>query len=45
MRNRNRRKESETSFDRVEWPDAKLGVDDKAFAEAIAQGREEALAA
>ncbi|MEZ5243453.1 MAG: hypothetical protein R2707_00685 [Acidimicrobiales bacterium] len=45
MRNRNRRKDLEKSFDPIEWPDAKLGVDDKEFAEAIAHGRGESLAA
>jgi hypothetical protein len=45
MRNRNRHKESEESVEAIEWPDAELGVDDKAFAEAIAQGRGEDLAA
>ncbi len=45
MRNRNHRQEFDETFDPVEWPDAELGVDDKAFAEAIANGRGEELAA
>lgn len=45
MRNRDRRQEFEESFDPIEWPDAELGLDDKAFAEAIAHGRGEELAA
>jgi hypothetical protein len=45
MRNRNRHYELEESFDPIEWPDAELEVDDRAFAQAIAQGRGEELAA
>jgi hypothetical protein len=45
MRNRNRRQELNESFDPIEWPDAQLEVDDKAFAAAIAEGRGEELAA
>jgi hypothetical protein len=46
MRNRNRRqRELEKPFDPIEWPDPQVGADDKAFAEAIAQGRDEQQAA
>ncbi|MEQ8840899.1 MAG: hypothetical protein RIB98_07955 [Acidimicrobiales bacterium] len=45
MRNRNHQEEHDESFDSIEWPDAELGVDDQAFAEAIANGRDEELAA
>lgn len=45
MRDRDRRKDQEEPFEPLDWPDAQLDVDDEAFAEAIAQGREEELAA
>ena len=45
MRNRHRRQEPEESFEPVDWPDAQLDLDDEAFAEAIAHGRGEELAA
>lgn len=45
MRNRHRRQEPEESFEPVDWPDAQLDLDDEAFAEAIAHGRGEKLAA
>jgi hypothetical protein len=45
MRNRDRHKEREESFDSIEWPDPQLDLDDEAFAEAIAHGRGEQLAA
>jgi hypothetical protein len=45
MRSRDRHQEMQQSFDPIEWPDAQLGVDDEAFARAIAEGRDEELAA
>ena len=45
MRNRDHHREYDEPLDSIEWPDAQLGVDDKAFAEAIAHGRGEELAA
>ncbi len=45
MRNRNRQQELNESLDTREWPDAEVGIDDEAFAEAIAHGRGEELAA
>ena len=45
MRNRDRRQEVSEPLDAIEWPDAQLDVDDEAFAEAIAHGRGEELAA
>lgn len=48
MRSRDRRQETQQSFEPfedLEWPDAQLGVDDEAFARAIAEGRGEELAA
>ena len=45
MRNRQRRREPEKSFESIEWPDPQLDLDDEAFAQAIAQGREEEWAA
>ena len=45
MRNRDRHQEVSEPLDAIEWPDAQLDVDDEAFAEAIAHGRGEELAA
>lgn len=45
MRNRDRRHEEIDHYERVDWPDADLEVDDEAFAQAIAEGREAEVAA
>jgi hypothetical protein len=45
MRNRRQRRDSSESFDPIDWPDEELDVDDDAFARAIAEGRDERVAA
>lgn len=48
MRSRDRRQELDQPFEPfadMDWPDPQLGVDDDAFARAIAEGRGEQLAA
>ncbi len=45
MRNRRQRRDSSESFDPIVWPEEELDVDDEAFARAIAEGRDEELAA
>jgi hypothetical protein len=45
MRNRRQRRETIESNDSIVWPDDQLDVDDVAFARAIAEGRDEDIAA
>jgi hypothetical protein len=45
MRNRRQRREPVESNDSIVWPDAQFDVDDVAFAKAIAEGRDEDIAA
>jgi hypothetical protein len=45
MRNRRQRRETIESDESIVWPDAEFDVDDDAFARAIAEGRDEDIAA